>query len=110
MRLKRFICGIFSIALSFSIFAVDFFAPTVVDVRSSGMGGSYLCDFNQPFVMLNNPSGMMFSGKQVFLPSLAFDFGLPPSDSGMIFDMVKDFKNTDFVNTLVYLLKKINGI
>ena len=110
MRLKRFICGIFSIVLSFSVFAVDFFAPTVVDVRSSGMGGSYLCDFNQPFVMLNNPSGMMFSGKQVFLPSLAFDFGLPPSASGMIFDMVKDFKNTDFVNTLVDLLKKSNGI
>ncbi len=110
MRLKGFICGIFSIVLSYSVSAVDFFAPTVVDVRSAGMGGSYLCDFKQPFVMVNNPSGMMFSGKQVFLPSLAFDLGLPPSVSGMMFDMIKDFKNTDFMNSLVDILKKSNGI
>lgn len=110
MKLKGLICGIYLVVLSFSVSAVDFFAPTVVDVRSAGMGGSYLCDFNQPFVMLNNPSGMMFSGKQVFLPSLAFDFGLPPSVPGMLLDMMKGIENTNLVDTLVDLLKESNGI
>lgn len=110
MRLKRFICAFFSVILSFPVFSLDFFAPTVVDVRSSGMGGSYLCDFNQPFVMLNNPSGMMFSGKQVFLPTLAFDFGLPPKAPGVVFDLVKGGEDTDIVDTLVELLKGTNGI
>lgn len=111
MKMKRLVCLIFfSVIVSYSVSAVDFFAPTVVDVRSSGMGKSYLCDFDQPFVMLNNPSGMMFSGKQVFLPTLAFDLGLPPKAPSMLFDMVKSNGNTNIVNTLVELLKGSNGI
>ena len=111
MKMKRLAClMLFSVLVSYSVSAVDFFAPTVVDVRSSGMGKSYLCDFDQPFVMLNNPSGMMFSGKQVFLPTLAFDLGLPPKAPRMLFDMVKSNGNTNIVNTLVELLKGSNGI
>ena len=111
MKMKHFVCLIlFSAVLSYSLVAVDFFVPSVVDVRSSGMGKSYLCDFDQPFVMLNNPSGMMFSGKQVFLPTLAFDFGLPPKAPGIVFDMVKGGGNTDIMKTLVDLLKDSNGI
>ena len=111
MKMKRLAClMLFSVIVSYSVSAVDFFAPTVVDVRSSGMGKSYLCDFDQPFVMLNNPSGMMFSGKQVFLPTLAFDLGLPPKAPRMLFDMVKSNGNTNIVNTLVELLKGSNGI
>ena len=110
MKMKRFVCLIlFSAILSYSLAAVDFFVPSVVDVRSSGMGKSYLCDFDQPFVMLNNPSGMMFSGKQVFLPTLAFDFGLPPKAPGILFAMAKGGGDTDIMNTLMDLLKDSNG-
>lgn len=110
MKMKRFVCLIlFSAVLSYSLAAVDFFVPSVVDVRSSGMGKSYLCDFDQPFVMLNNPSGMMFSGKQVFLPTLAFDFGLPPKAPSIVFAMAKGGGDTDIMNTLMDLLKDSNG-
>ena len=107
---STFVCLIlFSAVLSYSLAAVDFFVPSVVDVRSSGMGKSYLCDFDQPFVMLNNPSGMMFSGKQVFLPTLAFDFGLPPKAPSIVFAMAKGGGDTDIMNTLMDLLKDSNG-
>ena len=108
--MKKILC-LFSLTLvSFAAFSADFFVPTVVDVRSSGMGGSHLCDFNQPFVMLNNPSGMMFSGKQVLLPTLSFDFGLPPSAPAKLFEIIRNPDSDKIVDTLVDLLKKSDGI
>lgn len=97
------VCGL-------SLSAQDFLTPTVVDVRSSGMGGSYLCDFNQPFVLLNNPSGMSFSGKQVFLPSLAFDFGGPPAAASKLFSMMNSPDAGSISDILVDMLKESNGI
>ena len=111
MKKKCLVClMLFSAIITYSVSAIDFFAPSVVDVRSSGMGKSYLCDFDQPFVMLNNPSGMMFSGKQVFLPTLAFDFGLPPGVPSVLFDLMKGNENINITDTLVELLKGSNGI
>lgn len=95
---------------SFSVSASDFLTPTVVDVRSSGMGGSYLCDFKQPFVLLNNPSGMSFSGKQVFLPSLAFDLGGPSAAASRIFKLMDSSGDESMTDMLVDMLKESNGI
>ena len=111
MRAKRTILAVLLLcAVLPSVSAVDFFAPIVVDVRSSGMGGSYLCDFDQPFVMVNNPSGMMFSGKQVFLPTLALDFGLPPQAPGFFLDIMKNSERDGIVDTLVDMLQEGNGL
>lgn len=95
---------------SFSVFASEFLTPTVLDVRAAGMGGSYLCDFKQPFVLLNNPCGMSFSGKQVFLPSLAFDLGGPPAAASKLFDLVKSSDGGSMTDMLVDMLKESNGI
>lgn len=86
-----------------------FIVPTVVDIRSAGMGGSHLCDFRQPFVLLDNPSGMAFSGKQVFFPSLALDFGGPPNVSKLL-GMLSGDGDVDLVDALVDMLKETNGI
>lgn len=95
---------------SFSVSASDFLTPTVLDVRAAGMGGSYLCDFKQPFVLLNNPSGMSFSGKQVFLPSLAFDLGGPPAAASKLFALMKSSDSESMTDMLVDMLKESNGI
>lgn len=109
--MKKIICLFIFFSIStLSVFSTNFFVPTVVDVRSLGMGGSHLCDFDHPFVMVNNPSGMMFSGKQVFLPTLAFDFGLPPAAPAKLFEIIKNPNTDKIVDTLVDLLKKSDGI
>lgn len=108
---KRFliVCVLFVIG-SFSVFASNFLTPTVVDVRSSGMGGSYLCDFKQPFVLLNNPSGMSFGGKQIFLPSLALDMGGPSAAASRVFKLMKSSGDESMTDMLVDMLKESNGI
>lgn len=89
--------------------ASDFIVPTVADIRSAGMGGSHLCDFRQPFVLLDNPSGMVFSGKQVFFPSLALDFGGPPNVSKLL-GMLGGDGDVNLMDALVDMLKESNGI
>lgn len=113
MSVKRNVCAVLILAVGvFSVSAVDFFVPTVVDVRSSGMGGSHLCDFNQPFVMLGNPGGMMFSGKQVLLPSLALDLGMPPKAPAKLFGLLQGggMEGDALTDVLVDMLKDSNGI
>lgn len=110
MSKKIFLLFFLSVFTVFTSFASNFIVPTVVDVRSSGMGGVHLCDFNNPFVMLNNPSGMVFSGKQVLFPSLSMDFGLPPKAPAKFFGMIKGGGKDNLINTLVDLLKGSNGI
>ena len=108
---KRFliVCVLFVIG-SFSVFASNFLTPTVVDVRSSGMGGSYLCDFKQPFVLLNNPSGMSFSGKQIFLPYLALDMGGPSASASRVFKLMKSSGGESMTDMLVDMLKESNDL
>ncbi len=107
--LRRLLSVALALALGGLLSAAgDFIVPTVADIRSAGMGGSHLCDFRQPFVLLDNPSGMVFSGKQVFFPSLALDVGGPPNVSTRLLDMLGG--DVDLVDTLVDMLKESNGI
>lgn len=111
MICRKILFILFSFVFSVvSSFASNFIIPTVVDVRSSGFAGTHLCDFNNPFIMLNNPSGMVFSGKKMFFPSFAVDFGVPPKAPTKFFEMMESGGSDVLVNTLVDLLKDSNGI
>lgn len=110
-----FFCIFLSPLVAASIAVSDIDLPVVVDVRSGGMGGQHLADEATPFALLNNPSILRLSGKQVLLPSFAIDLGgpagiLPIFEKYLNGTLMSDGSQDMITSMLTPLLEDSNGI